>query len=178
MKKIVILFLLTLVTQMTFSQSVFDKYENQSDVTSMIVTKNMFKLMSKIDLTSNDAEAKNYLKMVENLDNIKIFTTANPTTAAEMKKTVDSYLKSSTALSELMRVNDDGKNIKFYVKEGKTENFVSELFMFLEDQNSKDDRAVILSITGNIDLRQISQLTSDLKVPGSEQLKNIDKKKN
>jgi len=95
-----------------------------------------------------------------------------------MKKTVDSYLKSSTSLSELMRVNEDGKNIRFYIKEGKNENFVSELFMFLEDTNSKDSKAVIMSITGNIDLRQISQLTSDLKVPGSDQLKNIDKTKN
>jgi len=95
-----------------------------------------------------------------------------------MKKTVESYLKSSTNLSELMRVNDDGKTIRFYVKEGKNENFVSELFMYLEDANSKDSKAVIMSITGNIDLRQISQLTSDLNVPGSEQLKDIKVNKN
>jgi hypothetical protein len=177
MKKVVLIIAVALLSQGAFSQGVFDKFENQNDVTSMIVTKNMFKLMSKIDLSSNDPEAKKYLNMVENLEDIKIFTTDNPTIAADMKKTVDSYLKSSTTLSELMRVNDDGKNIRFYVKEGKNENFVNELFMFLEDGNSKDSKAVILSITGNIDLRQISQLTSDLNVPGSDQLKNIDKNK-
>lgn len=178
MKKIIAIAVIALVSQTLFSQNVFDKFEDQQDVTSMIVTKSMFKLMSKIDLSSNDPKAKEYLSMVENLENIKIFTTGNLNTASEMKKTVDSYLKSSTTLSELMRVNDDGKNIRFYVKEGKNDNFVTELFMFLEDTNSKDSKAVIMSITGNIDLRQISQLTSDLNVPGSEQLKNIDKNKN
>ena len=178
MKKIIAITVIALVSQTLFSQGVFDKFEDQQDVSSMIVTKSMFKLMSKIDLSSNDPKAKEYLNMVENLENIKIFTTSNSGTAAEMKKTVDSYLKSSTSLSELMRVSDDGKNIKFYVKEGKNDNFVTELFMFLEDTNSKDSKAVIMSITGNIDLRQISQLTSDLNVPGSEQLKNIDKNKN
>lgn len=178
MKTTIAIFIVALVTQVTFGQSVFDKYENQRDVNSMVVTKNMFRLMSKIDLISNDPEAKNYLKMVENLDNIRIFRTESPTTAADMKRTVDNYLKSSSALSELMRVNEDGKNIRFYIKEGKNENYVSELFMFLEDPSSRDSKAVIMSITGNIDLRQISQLTSDLNVPGSEQLKDIDKKKN
>ena len=178
MKTTIAIFIVALVSQVTFGQSVFDKYENQRDVNSLVVTKSMFRLMSKIDLSSNDPEAKNYLKMVENLDNIRIFRTESPTTATEMKNTVDNYLKSSSALSELMRVNEDGKNIRFYIKEGKNENFVSELFMFLEDPNSKDSKAVIMSITGNIDLRQISQLTSDLNVPGSDKLKDIDKKKN
>ena len=35
---------------------------------------------------------------------------------------------------------------------------------------------VIMSITGNIDLKQISKLTQELNVPGSEELKNIDTK--
>ncbi|KAA3623239.1 MAG: DUF4252 domain-containing protein, partial [Flavobacterium sp.] len=38
------------------------------------------------------------------------------------------------------------------------------------------DGTMIMSITGNIDLKKISKLTKDLKVPGSEELKNIDKK--
>jgi len=71
MKKLIAIIIVALVSQVTFGQSVFDKYENQRDVTSMVVTKSMFRLMSKIDLSSNDPEAKNYLKMVENLENIK-----------------------------------------------------------------------------------------------------------
>jgi len=35
---------------------------------------------------------------------------------------------------------------------------------------------VILSITGEIDLSQLSRLTSDLKIPGAEELKNVENK--
>jgi len=35
---------------------------------------------------------------------------------------------------------------------------------------------VILSITGEIDLSQLSKLTSDLKVPGAEELSKANKK--
>lgn len=176
MKKALYTILITLGVSLSgYAQSIFDKFENNNEVTSLIVTKNMFKLMSKIDLSSSDPEAKEYLQLVENLENIKVFTTANTSVAAEMKKTVDSYLSSGKKMSELMRINDDGVVIRFYVQEGKNENFVKELFMYLEDPKSTDSKAVVMSITGNIDLRQVSKLTSELNVPGSENLKDIKK---
>jgi hypothetical protein len=49
--------------------------------------------------------------------------------------------------------------------------------MHLDGMVDGKPTTIIMSITGNIDLKQISKLTEDLKVPGSEQLKNIDKKK-
>lgn len=48
--------------------------------------------------------------------------------------------------------------------------------MFLEGDVDGKEGTIIMSITGNIDLKQISKLTKDLKVPGSEELKNIEKK--
>ena len=120
---------------------------------------------------------KNILSMVDNLENIKIFTTENPEVAARMDASVAKYISSSKGLGELMRVKDDGKNIKFYSKEGKNENFVSELLMHMIGDVDGKKMTVIMSITGNIDLKQISKLTEDLKVPGSEELKNIDTKK-
>lgn len=176
MKKVLVTIAIALTAQMGFSQSVFDKFENKKDVTSLIINKNMFKLMSKFDLSSSDPEAKKYLEMVENLNDIKIFRTPNAAVASEMKAEVDKHLKSSSALSELMRINDDGKNIRFYSKEGKNENSISELLMFLEGTSDGKTETVLLSITGNIDLKQLSKLTEDLKIPGSENLKNLEKK--
>ena len=75
-----------------------------------------------------------------------------------------------------MRVNEDGKNIRFYSKGGKNDNYVSELFMFMEGEKEGELISVILSITGEIDLSQLSRLTSDLKIPGAEELKNVENK--
>lgn len=177
MKKIAIIIALAIMPMVSWAQNAFDSFEDEKDVTSVVVTKNMFKLLSKMDLNSTDPEAQEYLKMVNGLDNIKIFTTENPAMAQKMDAAVSKYVAGSSNLGELMRVKDDGKNIKFYSKDGKNENYVSELLMHLDGIVDGKPMTVIMSITGNIDLKQISKLTEDLKVPGSDQLKNIDKKK-
>ena len=177
MKKLTILIALILAPMVASAQNAFDSFEDEKDVSSVVVTKNMFKLLSKIDLESDDPEVKEYMELVDNLDNIKIFTTENASVAKRMDAAVTSYVAKSSALAELMRVKDDGKNIKFYSKEGKNENFVSELLMHLTGDVDGKNMTVIMSITGNIDLKQISKLTKDLNVPGSENLKDIDKKK-
>lgn len=177
MKKIAIVIALAIAPMVSWAQNAFDSFENEKDVTSVVVTKNMFKLLSKMDLNSSDPEAQAYLKMVNDLDNIKIFTTDNPSVAKKMDDAVSKYVSTSKNLGELMRVKDDGKNIKFYSKDGKSENFVSELLMHLDGIVDGKPMTVIMSITGNIDLKQISKLTADLKIPGSEELKNLDKNK-
>ncbi|GEQ85985.1 hypothetical protein ULMS_14930 [Patiriisocius marinistellae] len=176
MKKLAIVIVLCITSFAMNAQSVFDAFENEKDVSSVVVTKNMFKLLSKMDLDSNDPEAKEYLSMVDNLNDIKIFTTDNPAVAIKMSTTVEKYLKNNASLSELMRVKDEGNNIKFYSKEGKSENFVSELLMHMDGVVDGKPMTVVMSITGNIDLKQIGKLTEDLKVPGSDQLKDIKKK--
>lgn len=177
MKKVVLLLTMAIAPMVLFSQNAFDSFENDKDVTSVVVTKNMFKLLSKMDLNSADPEAQAYLKMVNDLENIKIFTTDNPAVSQKMSAAVSKYVSSTNTLGELMRVKDEDKNIKFYSKEGKNENYVSELLMHLDGMVEGKPTTVIMSITGNIDLKQISKLTSELKVPGSDELKNIDKKK-
>lgn len=178
MKKIAIIIALSIVPIVSWGQNAFDSFENEKDVTSAVFTKNMFKLLSKMDLDSKDPEVQAYLNLVENLENIKIFTTNNTEVGKRMDAAVSKYVSTSKNLGELMRVTDDGKNIKFYSKEGKNENYVSELLMHLSGVVDGKPTTVIMSITGNLDLKQISKLTEELKVPGSEQLKNIDKKKN
>src|SRR5690554_6899696 len=177
MKNISLILVFLFAPLVITAQNAFDSFENEKDVTSVVVTKNMFKLLSKMDLNSDDPEAQAYLNMVNSLNDIKIFTTENPSVAQRMDAAVNSYLSSSRGLGELMRINDDGQNIRFYSKEGKDANHVSELLMHLTGNVEGKTTTVIMSITGDIDLKQISQLTRDLKVPGSEQLENIDKKK-
>ncbi len=72
MKKIALLLAIITIPLATFAQGSFDSFENEKDVTSVVVTKNMFKLLSKMDLNSNDPEVEDYLKMVDNLETIKI----------------------------------------------------------------------------------------------------------
>ncbi len=176
MKKLAILITLLVAPLLVGAQDAFDSFEDENDVTSVVVTKNMFKLLSKMDLNSSDPEAQEYLELVNNLENIKVYTTENAEVAARMDAAVKKYIAGSKGLSELMRVKDEGKNIKFYSKEGSDENHVKELLMHFYGDIEGEDRTVIMSITGNIDLKKISKLTSDLNIPGSKELKNVENK--
>ena len=176
MKRLTLILILMLAPLAAFSQGIFDSYEGQKDVTSVVVTKNMFKLLADMDLESDDPEVKEYLDMVNNLDNIKIFMTENKDLAQKMANDVKAYVSSSKGLNELMRVNDEGKNIKFYSKEGKSDSFVSELLMFVDGNVNGKSETIVMSITGNIDLKKIGKLTKELNVPGSDELENIEKK--
>jgi len=71
-----------------------------------------------------------------------------------------------------MRVKDKDANVKIYIKQGKDENHVSELLMFVSDmQNKGNQEAVILSLTGEIDLNKISKITEGYIPNSGKQLK-------
>lgn len=177
MKKLAIVLILTVLPFVSSAQSYFDKYENMNNVTSMVITNKMFKLLTKIDLESTDKETQEYLNLVENINNLKVFVTENKEVAQKMRGDVDQYLKGSS-LDELMRIkSDDGDNIKFYIKPGSDDDHVKELFMYMVGNDAKANRpeTVILTITGNIDLKQVSRLANDLNIPGGKELKNVKK---
>lgn len=174
MKKLIIALAIGFIPFLSIGQS-FDKYENMKDVDAMIMTSKMFKMLAKVDLSDSDPEARQYIELIENLSEIKMFTSSNTKIISQMSADVKEYLKKGT-LDELMRVNEGEKNIKFYSKPGKNDNYVSELFMYMEGNEDGEPRSVILSITGEIDLSQLSRLTTDLKVPGAKELKKVEKK--
>ena len=113
MKKLAIIIAIVVAPIYMSAQDAFDSFEFEREVSSVVVTKNMFKLLSQLDLESNDIESKEYLELVNNLDNIKIYSTENEEVGARMDVAVATYLSQSPGLSELMRVKDSGKNIKF-----------------------------------------------------------------
>ncbi len=162
-------------TSTFFAQSAFDKFDGQDDVTSIIVNKKMFDLMSKVKMEASDKEAQQYLKLIKKLDNLRVFTTTSVHAASEMKASATSYMKSG-GLEELMRVNDSGKNIKIMVKSGSTDTQIKELLMFMEG-TGKGNQTVLMSLLGDFDLNEIAVLTDRMKLPGGDDLKKATKGK-
>lgn len=188
MKKVILIIAIALAPVVTFGQSLFDKYEDMDVVTSVVVNQKMFSMLAQIDVQTDDPEADEFLKMVKDLKNLKVLTTGDSKVSAQMKADVDKYLKSAD-LEELMRVKDGDQTVNFYVKDGKDENHVKELLMFVnglgeltKDQDitingqKREIETVLLSLTGDIDLRQVSKLTNKMNVPGGKQLEKAEKK--
>ncbi|UQD57596.1 DUF4252 domain-containing protein [Flavobacterium sp. K5-23] len=174
-KKFIITLMLVLISSPFFAQNAFDKYEGQKEVTFLIVNRKMFDLMSKVKVDTSDRETQQYMNLIKKLDNLKVFTTTSVTTTADMKATAERYIKTS-GLEELMRVNDSGKSVKIFVKSGATDTQIRELLMFIEG-GSKANETVLMSLTGNFDLNEISILTDKMRIPGGDDLKKAAKNK-
>lgn len=174
MKKIILLFaLMILLPFYSSAQAVFDKYDNQDNITAVIVNKKMFELMSKVKMESKEDLA--YLNLIKKLENLKVYKTASPKSGSDMRSTVDKYL-STANMDELMRVNENGKNSKIYVKSIAGSNNVSELLMFIEGTGAKGNETVLMSLTGDFNINEISLLTKRMNLPGSEELNSAAKK--
>ena len=175
MKNLIITLVFAFVTNVFYAQGAFDKFDGQDDVTSVIVNKKMFDLMSKVKADPTDKQTQQYINLIKKLDYLKVFTTKNPKIEADMKASADKYIKTA-GLEELMRVNDSGKNVRIMVKSGASDTQIRELLMFVD--GAKNDETVLLSLTGNFDLNEISVLTDKMQLPGGSDLKKASKGKN
>ncbi len=173
MRKLILVIALVFISNTVFAQqSLFDKFNGNENVTSVVVNKKMFSLLSKMKV--EDKETQQYVNLIKKLDNLKVFVTQNSTLANEMKATAGKYLKTAS-LEELMQVNEKGKLVKIYVKSGATESQIKELFMFVE--GSGKEETVLMSLTGNFDLDELSVLTDKMNLPGGDDLKKASKGK-
>ena len=171
--KLIIVVILVIAPVFSYAQSQFDKFEDIEGVTSVIVTQKAFSLMSSIGAESDDE----YMNLIKNINSLRVFATENSSIAVQMKEEAEKYLDEAN-LEELMRINDEGSNVRIYIKEGSSENYVEELFMFVTETNmNKNDatETVIISLLGNIDLNQIAKLTQKMNLPGGEHLEKAQK---
>ena len=175
MRKLVFVVVCSVFPAVFFGQAAFDKFDGQEDVTSIIVNKKMFELMSKVKVDATDKSAQPYLNLIKKLDNLKVFTSGSTRVSSEMKVTAEKYMKSA-GLEELMRINDGGKNIKIWVKSGVKDSQIKELLMFMEG-TSKGNETVLMSLTGDFDLNELSVLTDKMRLPGGDELKKATKGK-
>ena len=163
---------------------IFEKYNDNSDVTYVSIKPKMFQMIAKMGINVDDPEAKSFMDMVNSITSFKTLVTDNKSISADITKWVKSR---SGSLEELMEVKDDGSEVKFYVKEGKDSDHVKELLIYvngidramkgqgveINGENRKIE-TVVVSLTGDINLNEISKLTDKMNIPGGQ---HLDKKK-
>jgi len=184
MKKNVILVLMALLMMplTSMAQDIFAKYSDNADVTYVNIKPKMFQMLAKMDIDTDDAETQQYMEMVNSITSLKTIITEKGTISSDITAWVNSK---SRDLEELMEVKDDGTVIKFFIKEGKDEDHVEELLIFVNGLSNKMDdsdvkingkernfETIVVSLTGDIDLNQISKLTNQMNIPGGEHLKD------
>ena len=176
---VVIVMAIMLMPALSMAQDIFEKYNDNSDVTYVSIKPKMFQMIAKMGINVDDPEAKSFMDMVNSITSFKTLVTDNKSISADITKWVKSR---SGSLEELMEVKDDGSEVKFYVKEGKDADHVKELLIYVNgidkvmnekvEINGKERKieTVVVSLTGDIDLNEISKLTDKMNIPGGSHL--------
>ena len=187
MKKTLILILLIITSFWLSGQSIFERYANNDDVTLVSISPNMFKMLGQMSLRLDDPEAQEYLEMVTSIKNFKVLVSSDQGISNEMLNWVNQQVLKQD-LDELVSIKDQVTDITFYVKEGKKEDYVEQLLMYVNEKvdsdieksnfNIKDSeiKAIVMLLEGNINLNKISKLTDQMNLPGGDLLRKAQKK--
>lgn len=128
-------------TTVIFSQS-FSKFENNKEVSSVVINKNLFSDIKISDKGANEEDKKiiNFLKKIEF---VKIFSTSNEALGKDMKTIANKYKKNKN-LEQLMKFSDGGKEASFLMKTNKKEE-LEELMIFVEGSGKNESVLILFS---------------------------------
>jgi Domain of unknown function (DUF4252) len=146
----------------------FAKYQDDESFTQVTVSSKMFSLFTNMDVKNKDDQ--DVLNAISKLKGLRVLAKENARNSRELYKEALSLIPAKE-YEELMSVRDKDKDMKFYVKESKP-GVISELVMVA----GGNEEFMMLSIFGEIDLKEISKIGSKMDIDGLQHLKKMDKK--
>jgi hypothetical protein len=171
MKKIVGVALMMMVISGSFAQDAiskfFSKYQNDESFSQVTVSSKMFGLFTNMDAESD--EDKEVLNAISKLKGLRILAKDDTRNARELYKEAFTLIPMKE-YEELMSVRDKDKDMKFLIKENGGK--ISELLMVM----GGNEQFMVLSLFGEIDLKQVSRIGKKMDVKGLENLDKMDKK--
>jgi hypothetical protein len=173
MKRIIVIVVLMAGVNGVFAQDAitkfFSKYQNDESFSQVNVSSKMFGLFTEMEADS--PEDKEVLEAISKLKGLKILAKEDARNARELYKEAFSLIPMKE-YEELMSVRNEDKDMKFLIKESGGK--ISELLMVM----GGNEEFMVLSLFGEIDLKQESRIGRKMNVDGLDKLENMDKKKN
>lgn len=143
----------------------FSSYSESDDFTKVTVSSKMFELFAHIEGTNE--EEQDMLETISGLHGMRMVTASTPDEGDTKYKNALKALGSEFEV--LMEVEDDQEDITIFIKEES--GMINELVIIGGGQEF-----FILSLLGDIDLKQVAKLSRTIQIGGMEHLENIDAK--
>jgi hypothetical protein len=143
----------------------FSKYQNDESFSQVNISSRMFGLFTQME--SDDPEDKEIMDAISKLKGLKILAKEDARNARELYK--EAFTVIPKDYEELMTVRDKDKDMKFMIRESGGK--ISELLMVM----GGNTEFMVLSLFGEIDLKQVSRIGKKMDVKGLENLHNIDR---
>ena len=142
MKRLILSVLIAITAFAAHAQhDYFDKYADMEGVTSVYVSKTMFKFIQRLPIESDDVDMSGIIKK---LDGLYILTTEEPQIMEALRKET-AFINKKEGYEELMRVKEDGEKVTIYMKEMK--NARTEYVLIMD---STDEEFVVMIFSGTM----------------------------
>lgn len=169
MKKIVLTIMMLSMVSLAFSQEVvnkyMDKYEDDETFTKVSVSSKMFSLFAEMEGTEEDEQL--FYDITSKLKGMKVVASDKVASPGSLYDGAVSDIEKA-GFEELMTVKDAEEDVKISIREKS--GIIEELIMVAGGK----EKFAMVSIYGEIDLKQISKLASLMRVSQLKYLENID----
>lgn len=161
------------VTMMVFSLAAqgqdainrfFSKYQNDESFSQVTVSSKMFSLFTNMEVEK--PEDKEVLDAISKIKGLRVLGKENTRDSRALYKEAMSMIPSKE-YEELLTVRDKDKDMKFFIKESGGK--ISELVMVM----GGNEEFMVLSLFGEIDLKQISKIGHKMDVDGLKHLERM-----
>jgi hypothetical protein len=144
----------------------FSEYERRDDFTTIIITSRMFELIAQIPESEDEEDVMN---VIRKLNGLKILTSSEYPERAELSRKAVKLI-ADKGFEELMIIKEGEEEIKFLIHE-KDGHIIEFVMLIAEDE---DGDFFLMSMSGNLDLKDISRLSKTLDIDGFEHLEKVD----
>jgi len=144
----------------------FSEYEKRDDFTTIIITSKMFQLIAQIPESEEEEDVMN---VIRKLNGLKILTSSEYPERAELSRKAAKII-ADKGFEELMIIKEGEEEIKFLIHED--DGHISEFVMLIAEDDDGD--FFLMSMTGNLELEDISKLSETLDIDGFEHLEKVE----
>ncbi len=145
----------------------FNKYQDDDSFTQVTVSAKMFNLFTNMEVKGKDDQE--VLNAISKLKGLRVLAKENARNSRELYKEALALIPMKE-YEELMSVRDKDKDMKFFIKESKP-GVINELVMV----SGGNEEFMVLSLFGEIDLKEISKIGSKMDIDGLQHLKKMNK---
>ncbi|MGD1961983.1 MAG: DUF4252 domain-containing protein [Fulvivirga sp.] len=142
----------------------FNKYADDESFSNVNITARMFGLFTDLEL--EDEEDQEVMDAISKLKGLKILAKDDVDNGKDLYREALGLLPKKE-FDELMSVRDEDKDMKFMIKEKNGK--VDELVMIMGGNRE----FFILTLFGEIDLKQVARISKAMDIDGLEGLENI-----
>ncbi|MEI9918617.1 MAG: DUF4252 domain-containing protein [Bacteroidota bacterium] len=174
MKKIVVGFAMMLISIAGFSQGdaiskFFSKYQDDETFSQVTISSKMFSLL--MDMQVDNPEDQEIITAISKLKGLRVLGKDHTRDGRALYKEALSLLPAKD-YEELLSVRDEDKDMKFFIRSGTTPGKIAELVMVM----GGNDDFMVMSLFGEIDLKQIGKIGSKMDINGLDHLHKLDKR--